>query len=240
MLIVDGQEVKEEKEVLLTDRLIRVCLVKSSIIRDLNLSNNELSGFKVGDLPNLQKLNLSRNRFTSFNVVNFPNLELLSLSNNRLVSFKTENSTNLKMLNLYNNKLSTFHLENLPSLQELYLSRNRLTSFKARDLLKLKILHLYNNRLSSFEVLNLPNLKILNLFGNPLCFLPLDIQQVPELFALDLKNTKVRFIDPSLKKFTTNTIGTRSHALGLSELLVKTFEIDNHPVLEEIREHIEV
>ena len=225
MLIVDGSEVEEVPEVSFRYRGIRECLAKSDIIVKLSLSGNLLTSFdiKAGDLPNLRVLGLSDNQLTSFVVGDLPNLQVLTLSINLLTSFVIEPG-------------------DLPNLQVLTLSSNELTSFviESGDLPNLQVLYLSNNQLTSFVIGDFPNLKELYLSFVPLSVLPLVLRQIPKLRALSLRGTGVKFVDPSLKKFTTKEIKTRSHVLGLHEMLRIPFEIDNHPVLEEIMEHIEV
>jgi Leucine-rich repeat (LRR) protein len=240
MLIINGEKIEENEETLLIDRGVRECYVKSDVIVKLWLSNNQLTSFTTGELPNLRVLYLSNNQLTSFTTGNLPNLQGLGLSNNQLTSFTTGELPNLRVLYLYDNHLTSFTSGDLPNLQRLYLSNNQLTSFTTGDLLNLQHLYLSNNQLTSFASGNLPNLKRLWLYNNPLSVLYLGTWQVPSLRILNLSNTQVKFIDPSLEKFANEKIKVRAHLLNLSEMLISAFEIDNHPVLEEIREHIEV
>jgi Leucine-rich repeat (LRR) protein len=219
MLIIDGEKVEEKEDTFLINGGVRECLVKSEAIVKLNLNNNYLTSFTTGDLPNLKVLGISNNQLTSFTRGYLPNLQKLDLSENQLTSFASGDLPNLQTLYLENNQLTSFTSGDLPNLQELWLFENQLTSFTAGDL---------------------PNLQLLDLSDNPLSILYLEDIQVPSLRILRLDGTRVKFIDPSLKKFANKKIKVRAHLLNLSEMLIPTFEIDNHPVLEEIREHIEV
>jgi Leucine-rich repeat (LRR) protein len=106
---------------------------------ELNLFNNQLSGFippEIGNLTSLIQLNLNKNYLTGSippEIGNLTNLTNLTLYNNQLSGFippEIGNLTNLTNLNLFNNQLTGSippEIGSLTNLTNFQLSDNQLT-----------------------------------------------------------------------------------------------------------------
>jgi Leucine-rich repeat (LRR) protein len=241
MLIVNSQKVKEEGEVYLVGQGISSCLAKSSIIRALYLSGNQLSSFDTERLPSLKKLELSYNRFLTFEINYLPNLRTLNLSSNRLMTFNVGYLPNLRELHISYNQLSTFEIgENLPNIQEVYLCSNRISTFKIKGPLpRLMVIDLSCNQLEAFEVEQSLNLHDLFLYKNPNLTV-LNVNSLDLGFIIHAWDTNVRFVDASIiSRVKGLKVQVREHTCGISEIARSAFHSGN-PIAEEIIGEIQI
>ena len=110
-------------------KLQNFSISKLDILREMNLSNNNLTFYELSESPNVSIIDLSRNRFNKVeHFCNLQNLTKLNLSHNRLTNLEELNQsvTSLVFLDVSNNKFETFILRLAPNLSELNFSDNNL------------------------------------------------------------------------------------------------------------------
>lgn len=179
-----------------------------NLIRELNLSYNEISRLDNGSFMTLTELELLE---LSFNVIDFvspnafqglSNLRSLNLQGNRISQLTSDTFSRglnrLLDLNLEDNYISDVALNTfakLKNLQTLRLSRNKLSyaiPATFEGLSQLKRLHMSGNRiryLSEKWTAELPQLEYLDLSGNPMYTIQQhQLSPAPKLMEIDLTN----------------------------------------------------
>ncbi|XP_031272500.1 uncharacterized protein LOC116130971 [Pistacia vera] len=204
-------------------------------LSDLDLSENQLTGFippSIGNLSNLKVLYLYSNNFSGsvpMEIGNLKSLLDLELSTNQLIGSippSIGNLSNLKVLYLFENNFSgslPMEIGNLKSLSDLALYTNQLNGsvpLSIVNLSKLKVLYLFKNNLSGslpMETSNLKSLSDLALYTNQLN------GSVPPSIG-NLSNLKVLYL------FENNLSGSLPMEIGnlksLSDLALYTNQLN--------------
>lgn len=137
-------------------RLLRIETKYNRLLKDLNLSNNRLSGtFSLagvyGDYEKnfLTDINLSKNYLTGVTFVNVEHILKLNLADNRLTAFTLKNFDSLTDIDLSNNKLSgDFSLAYQAGAVNVNLSGNSISSLTTVDMPDLKSFNIANNAMT--------------------------------------------------------------------------------------------
>lgn len=137
-------------------RLLKIDTKYNRLLKDLNLSNNRLSGtFTLagvyGDYEKniLTDINLSKNYITDVTFVNVAHILKLNLADNRLSTFSLKNFDSLTDVDLSNNKLSgDFSLAYQAEAVNVNLSGNSISSLTTVDMPNLKSFNIANNAMT--------------------------------------------------------------------------------------------
>lgn len=134
--------------------LERIRLGRHDHMTYIDLVNNNLKSFEVGDLPQIKDLQLWKNKIEKLSLGKMPKLWRLNLANNNLKEIDLSNAPSL---------LSFFAFEN-PNLKQVNFSKcinlkNVILSDTKID--KLDFSH--NKFITSIEASNVPDLQIVNL-----------------------------------------------------------------------------
>ncbi|KAI5147978.1 protein phosphatase 1 regulatory subunit 7 [Enteropsectra breve] len=170
-------------------------LNKESKIEYLDLSDNILNTIEgMGRCPMLKVLDCSYNVISSISPVRLEFLEELYLSANDISLLKNIAFNRLKKLDLAGNNIARIENMDAPELEEIYLSSNKIKSIENLDqFTHLKILDLQYNRLSEIDCKCIPpTLEILMLQGNTALTKILNIECLPTLKILNIKNTRIK------------------------------------------------
>lgn len=143
-------------------KLLKIDTKYNRMLKDLNLSNNRLSGIfslagVYGDYEKnrLVDINLSKNYITDVTFVNVAHIRKLNIANNRLATFSLKNFDSLTDIDLSNNKLSgEFSLAYQAEAENINLSGNSISSLTTVDMPNLKSLNIANNAMT---LATLPN-----------------------------------------------------------------------------------
>lgn len=177
----------------------------------------DLSGFKLGEIPNkvfelknLRNLNLTGNELTKLpeSIEKLANLTGLILADNLLTRLPESigNLTNLTKLHLTSNKLTRLpeSIGNLTDLRFIVVNKNRLTALPESigKLTNLKHLAIGNNKLTILPKFleNLISIRSLFLHSNRLIEFPKSIVSLTSLITLNLINNQLARLPKDISK----------------------------------------
>ena len=141
---------------------------KLTSLKDLNLSNNNISNIDLSKNTSLTELNLAANNIS--NIVLSKNTKLigLGLDKNNISNIDLSKNTELIELGLYDNNISKIDLSKNTALTDLDLGYNNLSSIDLSKNTSLTKLYINKNKISSIDLSKNTKLTILDLNDNPL------------------------------------------------------------------------
>lgn len=207
-------------------------------LSDLNLEDNRISSFGMGqseNMPSLKHLRLSGNNLESIDVRPFPDLRLLYLDRNRLGTItnllKTKYLDSLSLREQQDGAvIDMAFLSEAFEVRKLFLSGNLIKSFEPRTyFLNLQYLELANCGLESlpdhFGQL-VPNTRVLNLNYNAL-------RDIKALFGI-VRLKKLHLAGNRLESLRrTTTIMAQFHSLHLLDLRANSLTLGFYPPVVE-------
>ncbi len=142
-------------------------------LTNLHCNDNQLTSLDVSRCPKLLGLNCENNLLTALDVSHCLELDELSCRNNRLSSLDVSHCPDLLYLYCEENQLTSLDVSRCPKLDSLYCDKNQLTALDMDKCTKLKSLHCSNNKIASLELTKHPGLDHLYLNCNELATLKL-------------------------------------------------------------------
>ena len=150
------------------NNISNIDLSKNTSLKDLNLSNNNISNIDLSKNTSLTELNLAANNIS--NIVLSKNTKLigLGLDKNNISNIDLSKNTELIELGLYDNNISKIDLSKNTALTDLDLGYNNLSSIDLSKNTSLTKLYINKNKISSIDLSKNTKLTILDLNDNPL------------------------------------------------------------------------
>jgi Leucine-rich repeat (LRR) protein len=208
------------------------------------LAFNNVSDFKISNIPNLEILDLVDSKITSLSLSDYPKLDSLSLSNNNLLSdlrlsnlpklrflaisetdslnqVTLKNFPSLKLIFSGNSGLQQLTLDNLPNLEQVLANNNQISSIVFKGLPNLKLIALQENGLQNIQLSNLPKLDSLFLSDNSLT--TLNVSNLPSLRLLNVANNRLIHFPEGILELPS-----------LSELYIFENEINQNSVNDQL------
>ena len=166
-------------------------------LKDLSLSDSQITNLSLSGLNNLERLVLSDSRITNLNLSGLNRLKRLTLSSSRITNLTLSGLNNLENLHLNKSQINDINLSDLNNLKNLHLNKSEINDITAlaglRSLKTLTLHNLFRTNLSSYvELKNLQTLVVENtklIEVSPLA-------RFKNLQTLDLRHTEVPDVSP--------------------------------------------
>jgi Leucine-rich repeat (LRR) protein len=202
-----------------------VCLPEESRpnLKQVNLSNCDLSHFYPVSLPALTTLNLAGNNLMTdsdtdpFVLGDYPALTTLDVSNNgQIESLDVTGCTNLENLNVSDNKLTTIDVSQAAALRTLNIANNKITALDLGNNAAITSLYVSGNPLKALDVADLTNLAYLDMSDTQIS--RIDLMKSYFLKSFIARNTKLEFVDfNGVQPYAMTMIDLRDNACMTSE-----------------------
>lgn len=166
----------------------------SDSIKNIDCSNNQLTGISIVNLPKLESLDCSNNPIKSLTTIQDPALTSIRCENAQIDDLGLYQSPVLRQLYCGGNKLKSLNLSYSPMLTEVRCNDNNLTrGVDAGGNPQLKILDLRNNNMDYFSTWDIKSLAYFDCSDNPLR--NLDLSSMTDLITLRCYNLQLTKLD---------------------------------------------
>lgn len=189
-------------------------------LRSLDLSNNNLmtvatdNPFVLGDYPNLTSLSVSGNRqVETLDLTKLPNLEQLWVNGCRFKMLDVSQNPELKILNCSDNEFRSLDLGNNHKITSLYIYGNPITELDVNQLPSIQNLNISNTYISRIDLMRAFYLKELSAANTLLEFVDFNGQQPNRMEKIDLRNCP---------NFTYESMAYTLHTLPVSKKVYST------------------
>ncbi len=180
--------------------------IVSSIITDIDLSNNtklrsihgqwnELNSLNLSNCAALENVDMSYSSMSSLILGNHPELEYIDCQNNQLTTLDVSGCAKLRNLSCNNNQLTTLDVSGCAKLETLYCEFNKLTTLDVSTCASLTELNCFYNALTYLTLGNHYRLEELFAYGNALP--SLELGEMPKLTRLYVANNQLSSLDVS-------------------------------------------
>ena len=175
---------------------------KLTSLKDLNLSNNNISNIDLSQNTSLTELWLCDNEISNIDLSKNTSLIVFVLSSNKISNIDLSKNTKLIGLGLDKNNISNIDLSKNTELIELGLYDNNISKIDLSKNTALTYLELDENNLSKIDLSKNTSLTYLSLYSNKLS--SIDLSKNTSLTELNLAANNISYIDLSKNtKLTT-------------------------------------
>ncbi len=144
----------------------------STKLKQISMSDGDISHFYPISLPSLTSLNLNNNSLLELEVAkNYPSLSTLYVEGNALSSIDVTECLQLTKLNVNKNQLRNLDVKPCKELLNLFCAENKISSLNVIKNTKLTNIDCSKNQISMLDVSTLGNLTDLNCSENPIATL---------------------------------------------------------------------
>lgn len=141
----------------------------STKLKQISMSDGDISHFYPISLPALSTLNLSNNALLELEIgENYPALSKLNIEGNQIAALDVTHCSKLSMLNISKNKIASLDIKPCKELVNLFCAENQLTALNVTHNTQLTNIDCAKNNIKSLDVSKLTYLSDFNASNNPI------------------------------------------------------------------------
>lgn len=161
----------------------------------LQMGDNEVSYFNIGNMPNLKILECSNNPISSLDLSQNPKLEKLYIAWTEVSSLDFSNNPDLVAVNCGGTKIKNLDFSHNPKLYSLQCHNCNIESLNLSKNQEMQYINFSSCGFASIDVSNFPKLRDLHCGWNN--FETIDLSNNPELVSLSCGNSNLNSLDVS-------------------------------------------